>query len=165
MIGKTILHGYVNATSEYSRIISNNKHTRFREIIECGAITRSLSISSNIPLTFNHDRIIADGSDVRIYETKKGFRFTAMISDKEVIIAGIQGRLSGCSFTFKAVEDDIIPGRVTTRVIKDLILLEISVLDYMPAYSSGVFVRGALEWGNFHKKIADTPRGEISAFM
>lgn len=154
MIGKTILQGYVNATSEYSRIISNNEYRKFREIIEPGAITRSLSIFNKIPLTFNHDRIIADGTHVRVHETDKGFTFIAMISDDEVTRAGIQGNLLGCSFTFKATNEQIIPGKVTTRVVKELELLEICVTDRTktPAYSSGILVCDALEWGNFHRR-------------
>lgn len=152
MIGKTVIKGYVNATSEYSRIISNKKYGKFREIIEPGAITRSLNILNKIKLTYNHDRIIADGNDVRVYETPKGFTFTAMISDDEVTRAGIQGHLSGCSFTFKATDDQIIPGEIITRVVRELELLEICVTDRTktPAYPSGILVCDALEWGNFH---------------
>lgn len=138
MWDKAIIEGYVNATSEYSKVLEKNPLHRFREIVEPGAIARSINRHGNVALTFNHDRVIASQSDVEIQETPEGFRFRAKTGDIEVIAKGIQGKLLGCSFSFWILDDDVRKDKVSTKIIKELFLFEISVLDVSPAYTSGI---------------------------
>lgn len=140
MWDKATIEGYVNATSEYSKVLENNPLHRFREIIEPGAITRSINRHGSVRLTFNHNRVIASQRDVEIHETPEGFRFKAKIDDLEVIAKAMQGKLLGCSFSFWVLDDDVKKDKVSTKIIKELLLLEISILDVSPAYTSGVKV-------------------------
>lgn len=99
------------------------------------------SIESEAPILFNHKReqIVSDDYDV---ETNDGLVTVKVRLDERNVWANTilslreksQKRL-GCSFGFKCLKDEI---RNKHRVIKDLIVSEISILSCESAYPSAV---------------------------
>lgn len=138
MWDKAVLEGYVNATSEYSKVINKDTRNSYIERVERGAITKSIARHGKVRTSFNHDRVIASPSDIEIVETFEGFRFKVKTDDIEVITKAIQGKLLGCSFTFFPLDEVIHSGEVPIKIVTELMLTDISILDITPAYSSGI---------------------------
>lgn len=138
MYDKAILEGYVNATSEYSKVLNKDTRHPYIERVERGAITRSIARHGKVRTSFNHDRVIASPSDIEITETFQGFRFKVKTNDIEVIAKAIRGKLLGCSFTFVPLDEVIHSGDIPVKIVTELMLTEVSILDITPAYSSGI---------------------------
>ncbi|ACL76187.1 HK97 family phage prohead protease [Ruminiclostridium cellulolyticum] len=134
---KAIIQGNIN-TNE-SRAIFNEDIKPFRERIKEGAFKESLQNYGKVPLYFNHERQIASIEDISLCENDLGLTFIANISDIEVISKCIYGSIKGCSFNFVPFEERIIHKElINSRIIEDMILREVSVLDKEPAYPSSI---------------------------
>jgi uncharacterized protein len=136
-----ILDGYVNAVGRESRVLPSPKG-RFRETIVPKTFEKALMKGQNVDLLFNHIQERKLGSTVEgnleLREDNIGLRATATVSDPEVIEKGKKGELRGWSFGFIANKDLWEDGSdgIHKRSIEDLDLLEVSILDKVPAYSA-----------------------------
>lgn len=143
-----LLDGYVNAVGRFSRILPSPKG-RFIEQIVPKTFERALSKGGNVDLLFNHmkDRklgSIADGN-LELREDNIGLRATATVTDKQVIEKAKSGELQGWSFGFHSIKDTWLDGEdgVQRRMVEDIDLVEISVLDKTPAYiATSIEARG-----------------------
>lgn len=134
-----ILKGYICKTDVPSRPIlyKNGYGKAYREIIQGGAFSRALK--SSIPsLTLNHKDIITGSSKLSLVEDNIGLRFRAEVNDPTVIQLARDGKLTGCSFTFKPMrESKSIRNGEDIRTIHELYLYEVSVLtDRKPVHGS-----------------------------
>jgi HK97 family phage prohead protease len=137
---KAYIKGYIN-TREESQIVFFREFTKsFRETIQPGAFTESIKTYGRVPLYFNHKRYIT--SIVEVTENDKGIIFTAWIDDLEVLAKCLYGKMKGCSFSFENMKETIVDKGeyLNTKIIEEMKLKEISVLDIKPAYTSGVTI-------------------------
>ena len=131
------LEGYINVTNRDSKELYN-RDGKFIEQIKEGVWRKALSKRS-IPMLFNHDwnkQIGMNGQNVQLYEDAVGLRFIADIDNPEVVEKAKAGQLRGCSFGFRALKEKVekVNG-IIKRVVEDLELFEVSILDKAPAYS------------------------------
>lgn len=134
------LEGYINVTNRDSKELYN-RDGKFIEQIKEGVWTKALRKRS-IPMLFNHDwskQIGMNGDNVQLYEDAVGLRFIADIDDAEVVEKAKAGKLQGCSFGFRALKEKVekVNG-ICKRIVEDLELFEVSILDKAPAYSGCV---------------------------
>lgn len=127
-----IIEGYVNVVGRRSRPLPS-PHGRFIEIIEPGVFKRSLERTPNIELKYNHQRILGDVASgvLELREDNIGLYGKATVTDAEVIEKGRRGELTGWSFGFRNPKEK---WEEEKRYICDLDLMEVSILDKMPAY-------------------------------
>ena len=138
--------GYVNAVERLSKPIRETLHGKIRtflERIKAGVFRTALKRNDNVLVLLNHDqtRVLAttkDGS-ANLEEDNIGLKAEITITDKEVVTKAREGRLSGWSFGFIANdEEETTEGNnpLPIRTVKDLELLEVSILDdsKSPAY-------------------------------
>lgn len=134
-----ILKGYIAKTDVPSRPIfyKNGDGKAYREIIQSGAFSRALK-SSTPSLTLNHKDIIAGSSKLSLEEDNIGLRFRAEVNDPTVIQLAKEGKLTGCSFTFKSLRDSKSSrSGEDIRTVHELYLHEVSVLtDRKPIHGS-----------------------------
>lgn len=137
------IEGYVNAIERNSKPLWS-RLGRFVERICKGAFQRAIKRNGDIHILLNHDWDRDLGSteqgNLELKEDNIGLHARATITDKEIAEEARNGDLVGWSFGF----DDIEPGGVErrvidgmeTRVVKDLYLKEVSILDRRksPAY-------------------------------
>jgi uncharacterized protein len=135
-----LLDGYVNAVGRESRILPSPKG-RFREVIVPKTFERALSKGTNIDLLFNHIQERKLGStatgELQLREDNIGLRAIATVTDQQVIDKAKAGELQGWSFGFHANKDSWVDGGedgVQKRMVEDLDLVEVSILDQTPAY-------------------------------
>lgn len=151
------LEGYINVTNRDSKELYG-KDGKFIEQIKEGVWTRALQ-RRKVPMLFNHNfdkQIGLDGKNVKLYEDAVGLRFIADIEDPEVVQKARQGKLKGCSFGFRALKEKIeeVNG-ICKRIVEDLDLFEVSILDKEPAYS-GCVVEARGEEGEVSMEIRET---------
>ena len=134
-----ILDGYINAVGRESRVLPSPRG-KFREEIAPKTFERALQKAQNVDLLFNHskDRKLGSTSEgsLELYEDNIGLRGIATVSDPEVMDKAKKGALKGWSFGFVANRDswsDTTDG-IQKRMVEDLDLLEVSILDRTPAY-------------------------------
>lgn len=137
---KVHLEGYINVTNRDSKELSS-KDGKFIEQIKEGVWKKALSKRS-IPMLFNHDwnkQIGMNGDNVQLYEDAVGLRFIADIDNPEVVEKARTGKLCGASFGFRTLKEKVekVNG-ICKRVVEDLELFEVSILDKAPAYSGCV---------------------------
>lgn len=139
---KVIIDGYVNAVDRFSKPIKERRSV-FIEKIMPGAFKKSLAKNPDVEVLLDHDKsnVLAKTSDgtAKIYEDNIGLRANVEISDKYVLEKAKKGLLSGWSFGFVCLDEDIKPGtEYEERTIKDLILSEVSIIDerQIPCYSA-----------------------------
>lgn len=134
------LEGYINVTNRDSKELYN-KEGKFIEQIKEGVWTKALRKRS-IPMLFNHDwnkQIGMNGQNIQLYEDAVGLRFIADIDDAEVVEKAKAGKLQGCSFGFRALKEKVEKANgICKRIVEDLELFEVSILDKAPAYSGCV---------------------------
>lgn len=134
------LEGYINVTNRDSKELYN-KEGKFIEQIKEGVWTKALRKRS-IPMLFNHDwnkQIGMNGQNVQLYEDAVGLRFIADIDNVEVVEKAKAGKLQGCSFGFRALKEKVEKANgICKRIVEDLELFEVSILDKAPAYSGCV---------------------------
>ncbi len=137
--------GYVNAVERLSKPITENLHGKVRtflERIKAGTFRNAIKRNNNILVLLNHDkkRTLATtlNDTAKLVEDNIGLRADVIIYDKEVIEKARNGKLVGWSFGFYPNADELgSDGKNEIRVISDLDLLEVSILDdtKSPAYN------------------------------
>lgn len=135
------LEGYVNAIERDSKPLPS-RIGKFIERICVGAFKRALERGNNVHILLNHDWDRDLGSteqgNLELEEDNIGLRVRATITDPEVIEKARKGELVGWSFGFedREVENGLERGMLL-RLVKDLFLHEVSVLDKSkaPAYA------------------------------
>lgn len=132
------LDGYVNAVGRDSRVLANSRG-RFVERVEPGVFARALQRASDVELRYNHSRHLGSTGtgELRLYEDAIGLRAQATITDADIAAKARKGELEGWSFTFVKLADaweaTDTPG-IERRVLKEIDLSEVSILDVIPAY-------------------------------
>ena len=136
--GKIEVSGYVNAIDRYSKELYGSKG-KFIEKVAPTVFQRALEKASNVDMLLNHDvrRKLASTEDatLQLTEDNIGLHAKAVISDQEVIEEARCGNLKGWSFGFRVLEDSWEEGNsVAKRTLKDIELMEVSLLTIEPAY-------------------------------
>lgn len=134
-----VLDGYVNVCSRESRVLPSPKG-KFVEEIKPKTFERALQTEDSVDLLFNHDHNRKLGStkegNLELYEDNIGLRAIATITDKEVMEKARKKELRGWSFGFSALKDEWLPREdgLQKRIVEEIRLYEVSVLDKTPAY-------------------------------
>jgi HK97 family phage prohead protease len=134
------ISGYVNVALRDSRRLPSNKGI-FVEQIEPQVFQRALGRNDDVKLLFNHkeDRLLGSQKqgNLMLREDAIGLYAECSVNDPEVVDLARRSALRGWSFGFVSRQDDwdttTNPQR---RFIKDLDLLEVSVLSVTPAYTA-----------------------------
>jgi HK97 family phage prohead protease len=134
------ISGYVNVALRDSRRLPSNKGI-FVEQIEPQVFQRALDRNDDVKLLFNHkeDRLLGSQKqgNLTLREDAIGLYAECNVNDPEVVEKARNNELRGWSFGFVSRQDDwdttTNPQR---RFIKDLDLLEVSVLSVVPAYTA-----------------------------
>jgi uncharacterized protein len=134
------LDGYVNVHSRDSRALPSPRG-QFVEQIMPNAFGDALKRSDNVDLLFNHIGQRKLGStkagNLELFEDVVGLRATCTVTDDEVVEKAKNGELRGWSFGFIATEQRWAEDNgVQRRYVDGLELLEVSILDCTPAYTS-----------------------------
>lgn len=135
------LEGYINAVGRQSKELFDPINGHFVEIVEPGAFNNSLLLNPDIPLLLNHinEREIArNNKNLTLKEDNIGLHFSADITDAEVVLLAKTNDLVGCSFGFRDKQVNIKKreGKISTRLLKEIDLMEVSILStgHCPAY-------------------------------
>lgn len=143
-----LLDGYVNAVGRSSKVLPSPKG-KFTEQIVPKTFAKALLKAVNVDLLFNHNKSHKLGSlqegNLELREDNIGLRAIATITDKEVMEKAKSGALQGWSFGFVANSEKWLDGTdgVQLRMVDDIDLIEVSVLDKSPAYiATSLEVRG-----------------------
>lgn len=134
-----ILDGYVNVTQRESRELSSPSG-KFVEEIMPRTFERALMKNPNVDLLFNHEKNRKLGStqtgELELREDNVGLRAIATITDTEVIDKARKNELRGWSFGFNVIKDTWKNREdgMRKRIVEEMNLAEISVLDRTPAY-------------------------------
>ena len=138
------IEGYVNAIERNSKPLIS-RIGRFVERIKKGAFARAIKRNDNIRILLNHDPSRDLGGtkegNLELKEDSIGLHAKATITDKEVIEKARNGELVGWSFGFEDMPNGVDEGideetKLPLRMVKDLLLSEVSILDKTktPAY-------------------------------
>lgn len=133
---KAVISGYVNAVERESRVLHRVGGLPFREIVRQGTFKKALETGNPVFLMLNHERTICDtNSGLELREDNIGLHAKAVISDKEIISAAENGKLTGWSFGFKCKKDSWNDtGEI--RTLEEIELDEVSILTKTPAYTA-----------------------------
>ena len=133
---KAVISGYVNAVERESRVLHRVGGLPFREVVRQGTFAKALQNGNPVQLMLNHERTICDtNSGLELREDNIGLFAKAVISDKEVISAAKNGKLTGWSFGFKCKKDSWNDtGEI--RTLEEIELDEVSILTKTPAYTA-----------------------------
>lgn len=140
--GKVVLDGYVNAVERFSKPLIDSSG-KFIERVMPGVFKRALERTDDVPILLDHedDKKLASTKDgtAKLYEDNIGLRAIVETEDATVIEKAKKGLLRGWSFRMICNKQDRIPkdNGITERTIRDLDLLEVSVIDdkKIPAYN------------------------------
>lgn len=143
---KLHISGYVNAVERDSRPIKTRRGLCVEQIA-AGAFAASISDGHEIRFRYNHKRDIGSTSDgtIELREDNIGLYAEAVTDDEELRTLAANGKLTGWSFGFNAIDDEIETrdGKEPRRRVNKLELVEVSVLSVAPAYDgTSVEVRG-----------------------
>ena len=138
---ETIIDGYVNAVGRDSRLFSSKYHPdkgKFVEQIEPGAFSRSLARNPNVDLKYNHGAVLGSTAtgELSLYEDNIGLKAHAVTSDPAMRERADRKELRGWSFGMivnKERWEDTGKG-YERRVVEELDLYEVSILDKTPVY-------------------------------
>jgi uncharacterized protein len=143
-----VLDGYVNVTQRESRVLPSPRG-KFVEEIMPRTFERALMKTESVDLLFNHDRHRKLGStkdgNLELREDNVGLRAIATVTDTEVMEKAKKGELRGWSFGFSVLKDTWKNREdgLQKRVVEELDLYEVSVLDKTPAYiATSIEARG-----------------------
>lgn len=147
------IEGYVNAIERNSKVLYD-RAGRFIEKVSKGAFKRALQRNDDVHILLNHNWEKDLGStkqgNLELCEDNIGLKARATITDPEVIKTAKNGDLVGWSFGFYDVETEKkdVDG-ILNRTIKDLDLLEVSILDRTrsPAYEGTLVMARSEEKG------------------
>ena len=138
------IDGYVNAVERQSNPVIT-PYGKVIEIIEQRAFEKGLGRAENVDLLLDHDENVNLGStasgNLKLWEDNIGLRAVCTVTDPNVIQLAKDGKLQGWSFGMVALEDTIEQrgeGELPIRRIKDLDILEVSIIDdkMNPCYSA-----------------------------
>jgi uncharacterized protein len=145
---QVVLDGYVNAVARESRVLPS-PNGRFKEQVVPKTFERALNKAENVDLLFNHDKDMKLGSikegNLELYEDSIGLRAIATVTDEVVIDKAKKGELKGWSFGFVDNKPTFKDGSdgIQLRYLEDIDLLEVSILDKLPAYiATSIEARG-----------------------
>jgi uncharacterized protein len=145
---QVLLDGYVNAVLRESRVLPS-VNGRFKEQVVPKTFERALQKAENVDLLFNHDKNRKLGSTIEgnleLFEDNIGLRAIATITDEDVINKARNDELKGWSFGFVDNKPNFKDGTdgIQMRYLEDIDLLEVSILDKLPAYlATTVEMRG-----------------------
>lgn len=144
---EAVICGYVNAVGRDSREMRTVTGERFVEQIEPGTFQRALEKAGDVELRANHQRVLGsrEAGSLELYEDAVGLYARALISDPDVIEKAERDELRGWSFGFRAKKDiwEETGKDVKRRIVQDMELREVSILDITPAYiATTVEMRG-----------------------
>lgn len=143
---KVVLDGYVNVTGRDSRIMTNVDGTKFIEQVKPKTFQRALEKNDDTPILFNHNenRVLGSTkSGAKLYEDNIGLRCILETDDAEIRQKAENNELTGWSFGFKKIADEWQDGEIQKRILEDIKLVEVSLLDKTPAYiATSVEMRG-----------------------
>ena len=149
-----VVSGYVNAVERNSVPLRymrrGNEHTgkKYVERVQAGAFDRAIKKAASVPLRFNHGwdadlpgdiGSTAEGS-LKLREDNIGLYAEATIKEPKVVEKARRGELTGWSFLFRCPaggdtwEEPKDGAPLPCRTLKDIELLDVSVLDRKPAY-------------------------------
>jgi HK97 family phage prohead protease len=151
-----LVEGYVNAIERNSKPLMS-RIGRFIERICKGAFSNALKRSDDVHVLLNHDWTRDLGStkqgNLELTEDNIGLHARAVITDQEVVEKARRGDLVGWSFGFqdREVEQGVEQG-MPLRVVKDLDLFEVSILDRTksPAYDGTLIMARADDDVQYH---------------
>jgi HK97 family phage prohead protease len=134
------ISGYVNVALRDSRRLPSNRGI-FVEQIEPQVFQRALGRNDDVKLLFNHkeDRLLGSQKqgNLTLREDAIGLYAECSVNDPEVVEKARNNELRGWSFGFVSLQDDWdTTANPQRRFIKDLDLLEVSVLSVTPAYTA-----------------------------
>lgn len=131
-----VITGYVNVTGRESRLL-RDINGEFVEIVKPGTFKHALEKTDKIGLMYNHKKPLGSTKDsLELREDNIGLYARALVSDPDVIEQAKNNKLSGWSFGFKKEKDswETRDDGVRRRVLEDIDLFEVSILDVTPAY-------------------------------
>lgn len=128
------ISGYVNAALRESRVLQD-KQGPFVEMVDAGTWARAIRNNPNVGVMFNHSRPV-EARNLELYEDCIGAKFSADIYDEEIIAAAERRELTGFSFGFNALQDEwsVRADGMRSRMLKEIRLHEVSILNVTPAY-------------------------------
>ena len=131
-----VISGYVNAVERESRVLHRVGGMPFKEVVRQGTFAKALQNGNTVQLMLNHERTLCDtNSGLELREDNIGLFAKAVISDKEVISAAKNNKLTGWSFGFKCKKDSWNDtGEI--RTLEEIELDEVSILTKTPAYTA-----------------------------
>jgi HK97 family phage prohead protease len=134
------ISGYVNVALRDSRRLPSNRGI-FVEQIEPQVFQRALDRTDDVKLLFNHKEDRQLGSqkqgNLTLREDAIGLYAQCSVSDPEVIEKARNDELRGWSFGFISRSDEWdTTANPQRRFVKDLDLLEVSILSVTPAYTA-----------------------------
>lgn len=139
---KAIISGYVNVAERISKRLKENG-IEFYEKIKEGAFGDAVRRNNNIKILLNHDykrELGNTNQNLTIYEDSIGLYAEAEITDEEVVMKARNNQLSGWSFGFVPLKEQINESydNIPLRTVESLNLYEVSILDsdHIPAYNS-----------------------------
>lgn len=139
---KAIISGYVNVAERISKRLKENG-TEFYEKVKEGAFGDAVRRNNNIKILLNHDYQRELGnttSNLTVYEDSIGLYAEAEVTDEEVVQKARNNELSGWSFGFVPLKENINEtySDIPLRTVESLNLYEVSILDnnHIPAYNS-----------------------------
>lgn len=146
-----LIEGYVNAVGRESNVLQSPKG-RFKEVIVPKTFQKALMKGNEVELLFNHNRNQKLGStkqgNLDLREDNIGLKASATVTDPIVMDKARKGELRGWSFGFYSITDqwkDHEDG-IQRRMVEEIELLEISILDRQPAYTAtSIEARGEYE--------------------
>jgi len=145
---QVLLDGYVNAVGRESRVLPSPRG-RFKEQIVPKTFEKALLKSESVELRFNHDKDRKLGSttegNLELREDSIGLRALATVTDESVMEKAKKGELRGWSFGFVDNKPNWQDGEdgIQKRLLEDIDLLEVSILDKTPAYiATSIEMRG-----------------------
>ncbi|OOB77436.1 MAG: hypothetical protein BEN18_10315 [Epulopiscium sp. Nuni2H_MBin001] len=139
---KISVEGYVNAVERESNPIPGAAG-KYIEIVKAGTFASALQTAVPVELRYNHNKVLGDTNDgtLTLKEDNIGLYAKAIITNADIISIAITGKLKGWSFGFIDNNFEIKNGK---RILTDITLLEVSILDITPAYNAtSVITRNA----------------------
>ena len=134
---QVLLDGYVNAVDRDSRVLPSPQGG-FIEKVKPKTFEKALQRADDVELRFNHEKRLGSVKEgnLQLYEDNIGLRAIAKVTDSEVIQKAKNNELKGWSFGFVARKDtwEDGPNGIKRRILEDIDLLEVSILDKTPAY-------------------------------
>lgn len=139
---EVIIEGYVNAAERDSKPLLRPmvSSTKFVERVDAGAFKKFLAKGKKVLLKFNHQKVLGDteSGEVELYEDEIGLHAKARIFDNEIAEKARKKLLKGWSFGFISLSErwEVISENLRRRHLEELELVEVSLLDFMPAYTA-----------------------------